>query len=251
MAVRLVNNYLTDKDIELLKLEEKKRELYNRIKNDTDLGQDEKQKLFKWYKQLRDEIKEIAYMSTGLFNDAEYGHLLKGNKLNLGLLQKWKVMNVEELTTEELAEELNDILKEKEFAVFTKIHEDKSHEEIANELDITKEYSYCLLSEGRRKIKDLYDLDKVAEMLEETNVSSSEFEEVKKDQEATPEEQPREDDQDKPKGIFINFDDEATEGDVDEITGLITRIKGVSHISENNPKVEELKSKISSLMNKF
>ena len=42
MVVRIINNYLTDKDIELLKLEEKKRELYNRIKNDTDLGQDEK-----------------------------------------------------------------------------------------------------------------------------------------------------------------------------------------------------------------
>ena len=244
MAVRVVNNYLTDKDIELLKLEEKKRKLYNRIKNDTDLGQDEKQKLFKWYKQLRDEIKEIAYMSAGLFNNAEYGHLLKGNKLNLGLLQKWKAMNVEELTTEELAEELNDILKEKEFAVFTKIHEDKSHEEIANELDITKKYSYCLLSEGRRKIKDKYDLDKVIEMLGKifTDNNDSETEEE-------PEEQFN--NEINYKGVFVAFDDDLETDDVEQISQLITRIQGVSHISENNPKVEELKSKISSLRDKF
>jgi hypothetical protein len=88
-------------------------------------------------------------------------------------------------------------------------------------------------------------------MLEETNVSSSEFEELKKDQEATPEEQPQEDDQDKQKGIFINFDDAATEDDVDEITGLITRIQGVSHISEKSHEIEELKKEISSIIDRF
>jgi predicted DNA-binding protein YlxM (UPF0122 family) len=245
MVVRVDNNYLTDKDIELLKLEEKKRELYNRIKNDTDLGQDEKQKLFKWYKQLRDEIKEIAYMSTGLFNDAEYGHLLRDRKLNLELLKEWRLNQMEEMTAEELIENMKGLLSEKEFSVFIKFFlEYKGYEEIIDEMDISKSYGYDLKSRAKKKIKDKYDLDKVIEMLGKifTDDNDSETEEE-------PEEQFN--NEINCKGVFVAFDDDLETDDVEQISQLITRIQGVSHISESNPKVEELKRKTSSLMDKF
>ena len=212
MALQLVGNKLTEDDIELLKLAEERKGLYKCIK-DENLDQQERQDLFKKYQVINRKIKDIAYTSAGIFDDARFGHLRKGSELNLGLLKEWRSRKMAEQKKEELKRKkeneekeskkepeslsslmakLEDILKEKELAVFTKIHsKGKKHEVIADELDITKKYSYCLLSEARRKIKEWYDLDKVAEILEETNVSSSEFEELKKDQEATPEEQPR------------------------------------------------------------
>ncbi|MCF8012561.1 MAG: hypothetical protein K9L56_14925 [Clostridiales bacterium] len=278
MKAKLIGSNLVDEDIELLELEEKRRKL---AKNDFT------KKDWDQYKKIKQQIKEIAYTPAGIFDDARFGHLRKGSELNLELLKEWRSRKMAEQKKEELKRKkeneekeskkepeslsslmatLEDTLKEKELTVLTKIYcEEKKHEEIADELDISKKYSYCLLSNARKEIEEKYDLEKVVEMLEEADVSELEIKKVEAQKEAPedeleedegvakeePEEQPREDDQDKPKGIFINFDDAATENDIDEIAGLITRIKGVSHISENNPKVEELKRKISSLMDNF
>jgi hypothetical protein len=50
--------------------------LYKCIK-DENLDQQERQDLFKKYQVINRKIKDIAYTSAGIFDDARFGHLRK------------------------------------------------------------------------------------------------------------------------------------------------------------------------------
>jgi len=283
VAVRLVGNKLTDEDIALLKLVEKKNQLHDYIKKG-DLDQEQKQKLFAEYKEVRKRIKDKAYTPAGIFDDTKFGHLRKGGSINLELLKEWRMRKVEKMTTEELVVELKSILNEKEFKAFVKSNiEEKHYKEVAAELDISDSYSCTLKKNAESKIKKKYDVDKVIEKLEDANFSideeapdEEETEDVDQQEkelsqednkaihdavgkiftdanDSETEEEPEEqsNDENKPKGVFVAFDDDLETDDVEQISQLITRIQGVSHISNNSHEVEEIKEELVSILNRF
>lgn|GEM_PF-3301287 len=271
MAVRLVGNKLTDDDIALLKLVEKKKQLYDYIKKG-DLDQEQKQKLFAEYKEIRKKIKDKAYTPAGIFDDTKFGHLRKGGSINLELLKEWRMRKVEKMTTEELVVELKSILNEKEFKAFVKSNiEEKHYKEVAAELDISDSYSCTLKKNAESKIKKKYDVDKVIEKLEDANFSieEEETEDVDQQEKELSQEDNKaihdavaevfEDDNDSEteeenselKGVFVAFDDDLETDDVEQISQLITRIQGVSHITNKSHEVEEIKEELVSILNRF
>jgi len=254
LAVQLVGNKITKQDINLLQLEEKKRKLNRQIVRNEELSYKEKQKLFQKYKQIKRRIKEIAYTPVGLFNDTQYGHLLRDGKLNLDLLKEWRLNQVEEMSAEELPKKLKRILSKKEYCCFLGVNRDnKTQAEMARELDVAQGTVSYYMKQARRKIKKKYDLNEVVEMLEEVEVRDNSIEapseEVEESKEIESKEQSKE--EKKPKGIFVAFDDDLEGNDVSQISELITRIEGVSHIAEKSHEVEELKREVASILDRF